>query len=367
MQLGSARGTILCPILRFFLYNRATSRYHLVYSLWTDTQGALTTSRKGPWGMIYAGPLSGIEVVMAFMPKGLPVAADDLAHAPVRCASPKRFSHGPEFYFPCGKCSLCRAYDASVLAHRIDLEARYHDSTAFATLTYAPAHLPADGCLSLDHMTRFLKRLRKAYGQPLRYYYLAEYGVSTYRPHYHLVLYGWPRCPQGRAGTRFLSDGQTPDCCEHCSRISRAWGYGRVDVRPFEQGASHYLSGYAVKHLAYSPPFIVREFARWSRNPGLGFAAVDDIAADVLSINPSPDDAPVALRYADGVRPLGEYLTLKLREVLDISPEQVLAKRQEQYDRQVVANRAARRHGTSAPVMGAALAAEHLRRRRLTH
>jgi len=319
--------------------------------------------------MIELGPLKGIEVVMTFMPKGMPVNAQDLAHAPIRCGNPKRFYHGNEFYFPCGKCSLCRAYDASVLAHRIDLEARYHRSTSFVTLTYAPAHLPADGCLSIDHMTRFLKRLRKAHGKPLRYYYLAEYGGSRYRPHYHLVLYGWPGCPQGLNGTRHLSDGQTPDCCRHCSQLWRSWGYGRIDVRPFEQGVSQYLSGYAVKHLAYAPPFIVPEFARWSRNPGLGFAAVDDIAADVLSINPEPDDAPVALRYANGVRPLGEYMTIKLREVLGITPGEIQARRQEQYVSQVNANRAARRHGTSAPAMGAALAAEHLRlrRRRLAH
>lgn len=303
---------------------------------------------------------------MAFMPKGIPVDRDDLANAPIKCAHPKRWGHGPEHYYPCGKCNLCRAYDATVLAHRIDLEARYHASTAFVTLTYAPAFLPPDGCLSLDHVTLFLKRLRKAHGKPLRYYYLAEYGSKSYRPHYHMVLYGWPPCPMGRAGTRFLSDGQTPDCCKPCLQLARSWGMGRVDVRPFQQGASQYLSSYAVKAISGDkpPPFLVREFARWSRKPGLGAAAVAEIAASTLRINPCPDDAPVALRYGHYVRPLGEFLRLKLRKELGIPADSILANRQVSYDRQVAANRAAREHGTSALAMGVRLSLQYAIKRK---
>lgn len=319
--------------------------------------------------MLKRTPLRGAEVVMAsFLEKGVPLSAADLGNAPIRCANPIRDHRSPvEFYFPCGKCELCRAYDGQVLAHRIDLEAQYHRHISHVTLTYAPAKRPAGNCLSLDDVTRFLKRLRFHHGRPLRYYYVAEYGSGTLLPHYHFVLYGWAPCEAG--GTRFLSDGQTPNCCRGCMQLSHAWGMGRCEVRALIEGHSFYLSGYVTKHHtgAGGPALLVPEFARWSRQPGLAYAAVDDIAAALLSVNPEPDDAPVALRYGPYVRPLGEYLRNKLREVLDITPEQVLASRKAAADHQVAANRAARSHGTTAPAMGAALLAERQSRRRPRH
>jgi len=71
-------------------------------------------------------------------------------------------------------------------------ERKLHRHSKFITLTYADPHLVWDSGvpqLHRPHVQLFLKRVRKA-GFVLRYYGVAEYGSHTFRPHYHLLLFG---------------------------------------------------------------------------------------------------------------------------------------------------------------------------------
>lgn len=307
---------------------------------------------------------------MAFAELGVPVSADDLERAPIRCANPK-FSGPSDYYWPCGRCHFCRERRARDVAHRIDLEASLHPSSAYVTLTYADDQLPAGGALSLRDMTLFLKRLRKAAAEAdrswkLRYYYVGEYAPRTLRPHYHVVLYGYPGCHRGRDGTyNSPKDGRTPICCDNCKRIAAAWTHGRIVSAPFEltRKGSTYLSLYVLKGGdRILPPHLPREFAKWSL--GLGAGVVDAIAKATLALDPNTDRAPRALRYDELQRPLGAYLRGKLNHALGISEAMVKLEAQAAVNRQITANRAARSHGTSPREMGARLSAKVLAARK---
>jgi len=79
------------------------------------------------------------------------------------------------------------------------------DNNTFITLTYNNKHLPGNphdpdlekglehnpGTLVKQHLTKFLKRLRKNSGKKIRYYACGEYGDSNNRPHYHALLFGY--------------------------------------------------------------------------------------------------------------------------------------------------------------------------------
>lgn len=107
---------------------------------------------------------------------------------------------------PCGKCLSCRLDKARDWTCRCLLEARQHEKNCFITLTYDDIHVPrtlygssSTGEVCGDAYTLckrdvqlFLKRLRKALGdEKIRYFGCGEYGDSTARPHYHLLLFGY--------------------------------------------------------------------------------------------------------------------------------------------------------------------------------
>lgn len=104
---------------------------------------------------------------------------------------------------PCGRCVGCRMEYSRQWANRCMLELEYHESAYFVTLTYDDYHVPrsyysdpdtGEAQLSLTlqpkDVTDFLKRLRFNTGQQFRYFYCGEYGPSTWRPHYHLIIFG---------------------------------------------------------------------------------------------------------------------------------------------------------------------------------
>jgi len=61
----------------------------------------------------------------------------------------------------------------------------------FITLTYSDEHLPSDNSLHLEHFQNFMKRLRKKYGENIRFYHCGEYGEQTQRPHYHACIFNF--------------------------------------------------------------------------------------------------------------------------------------------------------------------------------
>lgn len=97
---------------------------------------------------------------------------------------------------------------------------------------YVPNRIPYVCNRDLD---LFLKRLRSYYpNEKLRYYAVSEYGPTTLRPHWHLLLFS--------NSERF---SQTV-----CENVSKAWSYGRCDASLSRGFAAPYVASYVNSFVA---------------------------------------------------------------------------------------------------------------------
>lgn len=213
--------------------------------------------------------------------------------------------------YGCGQCMPCRYNRRRIWSHRIMLEATQHKENAFVTLTYDDAHMPVDGSLEPKHFTDFVKRLRHHYSdRKLRYFGCGEYGDESMRPHYHLAVFNLPTCEYKQTRKRRI-------CCPTCSDVREIWGYGNVYLGMLEEHSAQYVSGYVVKKMTRRDDIRLNgrhpEFARMSLKPGIGANAMIDAASDMLAHPVSGAVHASNIDYGKKSRPLGRYLTKKLR------------------------------------------------------
>lgn len=235
-----------------------------------------------------------------------PRAAYRLPHV-VLCKKPYRQAGQT---YPCGQCLPCRFNRRRLWTHRILLEQRLHEFTSFATLTYSPEHYPSDGSLTPRHCSLWLKRLRERLGpaRPIRYFLVGEYGDQTQRAHYHAALYG-------------VASIETP-------LLESTWGMGMVHAGELTPDSAQYIAGYVTKKMTAADDVRLQgrhpEFARMSRNPGLGAGAVGSLA-DALNdrfgaqLLAASRDVPTSLNHGRKSLPLGRYIRGKLREEMGFS------------------------------------------------
>lgn len=184
------------------------------------------------------------------------------------------------------------------------LEAVVHPAASFLTLTYDKEHIPEGGTLVPEHLQLWLKRFRKAFG-PVRYYGVGEYGDQSWRPHYHVALFG--------AG---IESGEL---------VRRTWGMGHTYTGELTLASAQYVAGYVTKKMtAYDDDRLCGkhpEFARMSLRPGIGFPAICSIAAALQNKHgwdyiKNTGDVPQMLTHERRDLPLGRYLRSQLRNAL---------------------------------------------------
>lgn len=203
--------------------------------------------------------------------------------------------------YRCGRCMPCRIMRRTLWANRLMLEYQLHESASFITLTYSQEHYPKGGTLVPRDLQLFLKRVRE-YVSPLRlrFFAVGEYGDQTWRPHYHLIVFG----------------RLSKELCE------KAWPFGWVQFGTVTSGSCLYVTKYAIKRMTAPDDPRLRgrypEFVRMSLKPGIGADAVPVIAEAVKSKGGAyvreHGDVPSMLRSDGKLRPLGRYLQRKLRE-----------------------------------------------------
>lgn len=193
------------------------------------------------------------------------------------------------------------------------LEAMLHDDSWFVTLTYGPRFLPVDGSVSPNHLRLFLMRLRKAIAPVrIRYYAVGEYGEMSWRPHYHLILFGLPR--------------------SKIEAIDKAWidvetkkPLGMVHVGDVTMQSAGYCAAYVQKGMTkrVDPRLGGRhpEFCRMSLKPGIGAGAIDGEFAKAMVTRAGAASianagaVPNAFRFDGKLHPFGRYLRARLAAV----------------------------------------------------
>lgn len=158
----------------------------------------------------------------------------------MECQTPRYLSK-QDMVVPCGSCAFCGATKRSDWALRLHYEGRKHLVKKFVTLTYADPHLVWKNGISQlhkPHVQLWLKRVRRT-GAKVRYYAVGEYGSKTFRPHYHILLFG------------DVSDDV----------IRSTWPHGLVHIGTVTQESIMYCLGYIVNGKGWkmrtkrTPPF----------------------------------------------------------------------------------------------------------------
>lgn len=181
---------------------------------------------------------------------------------------------------PCGQCIGCRLEKSRQWAIRCVHEASLHKNNAFITLTYNNENLPKDGSIQKREMQLFMKRLRKQYGEGIRFYGAGEYGELLGRPHYHIIVFNI-----------YISDLVLISIRQgiklyKSETLAKIWpfGYSSVGEVTFESAA--YVARYVTKkingdrsidHYKGREP----EFALMSRKPGIGHDWIEKYYNDV--------------------------------------------------------------------------------------
>lgn len=240
------------------------------------------------------------------------------------CHNPYTTASGQAY--GCGQCLSCRINRRRIWAHRIKLECKEYKENAFVTLTYAQ-RFPEDMSLRPKRLKRFTDllnhRSKRLLGSKMRYFAVGEYGDEGMRPHFHLVLFGYPACerwPTPRLRPKYNK------CCAHCDFIGDIWPEGRIQVEPMSDGLAHYIGGYVTKKLTDKSDLRLNgtypEFARPSK--GIGKGAMHDVADVILryyDMSTGAMDVPVALNHGRKAEPLGRYLRQQLRKMTGVNKD----------------------------------------------
>lgn len=202
-------------------------------------------------------------------------------------------SNEPRYYYedlfvkdyieiPCGKCEGCKAANAQEWTLRLYLESLYYEKKTMLTLTYDNEHVPINkntGILTLnpEDVENFMKRLRvdyeRWYGQKdIQAYIVGEYGSTTERPHYHLILLNF----EAKKTEKFFIN-EFGDQVYKCDEIAKKiWKNGNVTTCEVNYNTIQYTAGYVMKKLKgpeaeyYVQCGMVPPFARQPKKEPLG-------------------------------------------------------------------------------------------------
>lgn len=197
---------------------------------------------------------------------------------------------------PCGHCWACKLNYAAQWATRIMAECSEHEHNYFITFTYDDINIPIPeeteyngkiftndgtwtGSLYPNDITRFINSLRRYFHRKghtgIKYYYAGEYGETTQRPHYHMIIMN---CPLDiNEFYDFHQDPTTKKLHWKSHEIENFWQEGMIDIGEVEYASAAYVARYCMKKITentdktiYWSKGMHPEFVRMSRRPGIG-------------------------------------------------------------------------------------------------
>lgn len=194
-----------------------------------------------------------------------------------------------QILLPCGRCVGCRMDHSKEWANRCVLESLSHplETNWFLTLTIDDDHLPSyfvdSGLASVraDDITTFMKALRghwsyKYHADGIRFFGVTEYGDKSFRPHYHILVFGLPLFDLVH-----YKNNERGDAMWISKELEDVWQKGLIVVGEFNWNSAAYTARYCMKKIdGFSPAFyadlgIEKEITRMSRKPGIGVPYFD--------------------------------------------------------------------------------------------
>lgn len=151
-----------------------------------------------------------------------------------------KYGDGNVYCLPCNKCPSCLKDRAKIWAIRCALESSLYSCSSFVTLTYRQSSLPNGGLCKRD-LQLFFKRLRKVHPN-IRYFACGEYGSTTYRPHYHAIIFNY-----------FPDDAEfyfkSPEGLYYykSKELDKLWSHGLCSVSDSTFRTCQYVSKYVLK------------------------------------------------------------------------------------------------------------------------
>lgn len=177
----------------------------------------------------------------------------------MECLKPKYISK-QDMVVPCGNCAFCAVTKRSDWALRLHYESKLHYGSKFVTLTYSDNNLTWDhgnSQLVKADLQNWFKRLRKA-GHKFRYYAVGEYGSKTFRPHYHVIVFG-----------DVPDEALTKAWSKYNRKTEKHYPLGHVHIGRVTQASIMYCLGYLVNARTWKMRHHrVRPFSLMSRGRG---------------------------------------------------------------------------------------------------
>lgn len=196
---------------------------------------------------------------------------------------------------PCGHCWACKLNYSAQWATRIMYECRNSEHNYFITFTYDDMHLPIaetteyngktftndgtwSGTLFPADIDRFINSLRKYFERKghsgIKYFYAGEYGETTKRPHYHMILMN---CPLDVKEFYDFHIDERKKLHWKSHEVEKYWEEGMIDIGEVEFASAAYVARYCMKKISdevdkskYWEEGLMPEFVRMSRRPGIG-------------------------------------------------------------------------------------------------
>lgn len=209
---------------------------------------------------------------------------------------------------PCGQCIGCRLERSRQWALRCMHESSLYPRNCFITLTYNNENLPKNGSLELRDFQLFFKRLRKKYGQKIKFFHCGEYGEKNQRPHYHACIFNFDfsdRIPYKTTNGFTIYTSKSLSDLWTNPNTGASLGFCTIGDVTFESAAyvaryitkkinghkavSHYQITHNIREYGplkkdeswfYTTYRIKPEYTTMSRNPGIGTGWYEKYSSD---------------------------------------------------------------------------------------
>ncbi len=144
---------------------------------------------------------------------------------------------------PCSRCVGCKLERSRNQAVRCMLEADMHEHNCFVTLTFDDKHIAVNRSLDKNELQLFMKRLRKKYGDGIKFFGCGEYGEMLGRPHYHVLLFNHDFDDKVLHTVRnghklFVSES-----------LQKLWQFGFSSVGEVSYESASYVARYVLKKI----------------------------------------------------------------------------------------------------------------------